>query len=395
MELFMYNDARLLSGASRHGSAGACRGSYESRIVGIDDPRNGITTEYLEQMNSTNNANSPMYLAGRAMVLHSGRSGYHSSENRYNNFLDAKTYPSVGVELETMIRPKVRSTTAMERLASNWFHFEYDGSLGDDGYELITEPLPPRVYRDVRTWLALDNLISPYLESYSHSETGLHVHVGLDQFEQFDDIPLRSKSTRRLIGAYVSTLVYYYLASRSIIDRVCLRNNTGYCAQACSGALKHYGELLDRGTCTGADIVDMATALALMCDTYTWRSAIGESDSNSMNVEYGARMSEMCSHHTEVNISHQHTVEFRRGKGTCHGLSIHRMVEFLSGVVRYAGKCCREREAIVSRQAFLDYQSRTTKSNALRKLIEEGTNNKEIQNNVCDTTCACEEAHKA
>ena len=85
----------------------------------------------------------------------------------------------------------------------------------------------------------------------------------------------------------------------------------------------------------------------------------------------------MAGHTTEVNCSHPFTIEFRRGKGTLHALSVHRMVEFTTLLVKYAEEIARRPDdTVVSNESVLDYMITNTTSSALRELAvtTKGTN---------------------
>lgn len=376
MELFMYGDPRLLAGGG--GVNGNSRQSYESAPPTVEGK--GLRTADLENRR-TSPEETPFDLAAKCgQQIHRGKSGYHSTPV-YNNFLVDGQWPSAGIELETIMSvcTHENANAACNDLKSNWFHFERDGSLdsahsGEYGYELITEPLPPRVYRDPNTWIGLENAISPWLESFDHSETGLHIHVGLCQFAGFDAIPLKNKATRMSVGKTMAMLVYYILAGSALVDRVTLRKNTNYCATACNDRFFDGCEQLESGRMTGAQFVDFAVAKLCRESPDHWSSTVSSAKSYVSQKNPQAfctnYIDRTTSHGTEVNCEHQYTVEFRRGKGTCHALSIHRMVELMTGIVRYAGKCCREPDMEVSRRSFLDFIARTTTSEVLRHMIE-------------------------
>jgi len=77
------------------------------------------------------------------------------------------------------------------------------------------------------------------------------------------------------------------------------------------------------------------------------------------------------SHGTEVNTEHKYTVEFRRGKGTLHALSVHRMVETFSLMVRYVGKTIRNPRDYVSKKGLYEFMHDNTTSAPLKKFIED------------------------
>jgi hypothetical protein len=70
-------------------------------------------------------------------------------------------------------------------------------------------------------------------------------------------------------------------------------------------------------------------------------------------------------------MEHRYTIEFRRAKGTLHALSVHRIVELMTSIVRYAGKIAREPDMEVSRKAFMEWLASTTTSEALKTLAVE------------------------
>jgi len=379
MELFLYGNPRLLSGGLECGSSG--RESYENAPSLIAKGAKGHCTAQME-------ATCPIE-PGRGYTgldkaqsfgekIHSGKGCYHSSISR-NRFLVEGQYPTAGVEIETISSAysgeHVRKL--LDDLRSNWFHFERDGSLDDEhggeyGFELITEPLPPRVYRNPDTWIGLENILSPWLESFDHSCTGLHVHVGLNQFQDFDSIPIANRTSRMYIGKVMAMLVYYFIADASFVDRVCLRKQTRFCRTPSDRLLFEGSHRLSSSGMTGYEFIDLAVGKLVAQNTGDWYRGVGSAISNPSTpppfCQYS--LSGTTEHGTEVNTQHKYTIEFRRGKGTLHSLSIHRMVELMTMIVRYAGKCCRCPEDIVSSSAFYEFVHDNTTSVPLKKLIE-------------------------
>jgi len=380
MELFIYGDPRFLSG----GEGGQCGRDLYERTPGVVSSA-GCTTDWCEQKVPAEPKynNLPGLVGEFGMCVHRGKSGYHPNVG-HNRFLVDGQWPSAGIELET-ICAKCEGSFArnmVEDLKSNWFHFERDGSLddghgGEFGYELVTDPLPPRVYRDPRTWVGLENLIGPWLESFDHSCTGLHVHVGLNQFSNFD-LPLTNPDTRMYIGKVMSMLVYFSIADASFVDRVCLRKPGRYCGTPNSRTLFEGTSKLASGSMTGYEFIDLAISKLVKQDFAGWAARVNDT-CNRLDVAgyYPAfcqvNLENSTSHGVEVNTEHKYTIEFRRGKGTVHSLSIHRIVELMTMIVRYAGKCCRNPEEKVSSKAFYEFVHDNTTSEPLRKLVEKVT----------------------
>lgn len=372
MELFVCGNPRLLSGGK-----GAREVNYANAPQTVDHTTGGVV-----ETAAVPAGEDPARAAeSMGQLLHSGKVSYHHTP-RYNVFLRDGEWPSAGVELETHLRAFTPEFAhqAVGDLESNWFHFERDGSLdrahsGEYGYELITEPLPPRAYRDQRLWTGLQNLCAPYLQSFQCEETGLHVHVGLNQFERFDAIPLRSGEDRRSVGKMLATVVYYCVADQAFVDRVALRRQTSYCGLADLPEFVQASTLVQAGKATGAALVDYCVR-ALVERGGGWKS-----NCERMLRDMHARCAPVMpwvggtyfagGHGTEINQEHEYTVEFRRAKGTMHALSIHRIVELMTSIVRFAGKLCREPDFTATRDSFLDWLIQTTTSEALRNLAKQ------------------------
>lgn len=371
-ELFICGNPRLLSGGK-----GSRAVNYTDAPATVEHLAGGIV-----DTSTIPAAGSPLDgVQLKGQKLHRGKASYHHTP-AYNSFLRDGEWPSAGIELETHLReftPEFAGAATAD-LCSNWFHFERDGSLdrahcGEYGYELITEPLPPRAYRDQRLWTGLQNICAPWLQSFGCEETGLHVHVGLNQFEGFDAIPLRERSDRRCIGKMLATVVYYCVADQAFVDRVALRRQTSYCGLSDAPEFVRASSLVQAGAATGGALVDYC-ACALM-ERYNGWSQCAASMTEDLRYDRASGFSWLGGtyisggHGTEINQEHPYTVEFRRAKGTLHALSIHRIVELMTSIVRFAGKLCREPDFVATRESFMDWLIQTTTSEALRNLAKQ------------------------
>lgn len=371
MELFICGNPRLLSGGK------------PARTLNYAEPP--VTVEHAPGPTAetpTLPGRNPLEAVKElSQKLHRGKVSYHNTP-AYNVFLRDGEWPSAGIELETHLREFSQgfARLTVDDLQSNWFHFERDGSLdrahsGEYGYELITEPLPPRAYRDQRLWIGLQNLCAPYLQSFQCEETGLHVHVGLNQFERFDAIPLRDRTDRRCIGKMLAAVVYYCVVDQAFIDRVALRRQTSYCGLADLPEFVQATTLVQAGKATGAALVDYCVK-ALVERHNRWGSYADQALRN-MRSNVSPVMSWLGEqylaggHGTEINQEHRYTIEFRRAKGTMHALSIHRIVELMTSIVRFAGKLCREPDFVATRDSFMEWLITTTTSEALRNLAKQ------------------------
>jgi hypothetical protein len=389
-ELFLYGNPRYLSGGGRH-----CERINYSNKPATKDPGDAVvTTKWLETRLSGADRQS-MALADiithhACQAVHRGKAGYHSRP-ALNRFLERGQHPTVGVELEMEERTDVDLEELTTDLASNWFHFESDSSLHTgvrNGFELITEPLPPRAYRDPRLWAGLQNLLTPWFESYKFSQTGLHVHVGIDMFTYCDTLPFTSPKDRRMMGKYIAALVYYVLLPRSFVDKVMLRQNTTFCAQTGNSAIDQFRNQIyaSAGATTGYDLINMVAEELLKQSITNWPYFVTEAAADRRSVEdvigdtvpqvlLSSHLHGFTDHHVEVNTSPAYTIEFRRGKGTLHSLSIHRMVELASLVVRYAWRVVRDPSLAVSPDDVLEFIERATVNEALRRMARDARTN--------------------
>lgn len=371
-EMFIGGDPRLLAGGTA-----ATPTNYNNTPTTVQTMGTPVVTT------SAMKADSSLFdcVCEQGQKVHAGKLSYHNTP-KYNVFLRDGEWPSAGIELETNLRRPNDDFAAAAELAlqSNWFHFERDGSLDPDhdgayGYELITEPLPPHIYRSPHLWFGLQNVISPWLKSFECPETGLHVHVGLNQFEEFDAIPINHPASRLSIGKMLSALVYFCVADQAFVDRVVLRKPTSYCSTPAERGFMDGAKLMRPGGVRAAELVDYSIA-TLIETRNRWYRDLGIARDLLCGDAPGfvpwIDMTNITSGHgTEINQGHSFTIEFRRAKGTIHALSVHRIVELMTSIVRFAGKICREPDFVVTREAFMDWLIKTTTSEALRNLAKQ------------------------
>ena len=369
---FIAGDARVLSG----GFCGSVTGTYDlapSYIVSGDP--------VLEYAGPDGDAIAAARRAGQE--VYRGRGRYHASHSQgHNTFtVEDDPLPTVGVELETIARRELDDDD-YSSLCSNWFRFENDGSLGPNGHELITDPLPSWVYRDIRTWVGLRNVLVGRLLSYRSANTGLHVHVGLSRF---NSVPTRAfkaleAGDRRGLGGLMAAAVYFALLDRTFLDEVFLRKNTTYCDTNIPRAMLAIAGILRSGGMPAYDLVDclirdFSEPYALASHVYVLTRYADESLFNGLN-RTGATANgnnhglEFSGHGSEINLAHSYTIEFRRGKGTLNGESIHRMVDFCSLVVRYAEMLALNPETRPTRKDAYGFIIDNTASQSLKELAE-------------------------
>ena len=165
-EIFIANDPRFLSGGRDCGFPA----NYDRPLTRLSNDDVTVTTEDVIRGIREDGIphELPNALERIGQVIHNGRLPYHHRPN-LNVFVRKGENPTVGVELETVERHDISCEALEKDLVSNWFHFESDSSLTGDGhwgYELITEPLPPRIYRDMRLWTGLQNILTHSFQKF-------------------------------------------------------------------------------------------------------------------------------------------------------------------------------------------------------------------------------------
>ena len=382
-EIFIANDPRFLSGGRNCGFPA----NYERPLMRLHEGDITVTTEDVIRGICENVIphELPDALTRIGQVIHNERLPYHHRPN-LNVFVREGENPTVGVELETVERRDISCEDLENDLMSNWFHFESDSSLTGDGrrgYELITEPLPPRIYRDMRLWTGLQNILTPWTESFESPFTGLHVHVGLEQFESLHGLEaFSSKQDRRIAGKLVSSAIYLCLADRAFLDSVFLRRNTTYCRDQTGDVFSAVSSAISTDGITAGRFVDLVLSSAIRKDPETWCSGIFSAKDCIMHGDYSHTfrflddyLPGFARHGAEINCEHPFTIEFRRGKGTLNAVSVHRMVELTTLIVKYAEHLIENRDDKVTMTSFAEYVIANTNSSALKQFAEKSKGN--------------------
>ena len=111
-------------------------------------------------------------------MIYTGMQGYH---DHHGDYLNMPNVPHrghrIGVELEVEFKNDDYREDFCDK-TSNWFYLERDGSLGSYGCEIITIPLRPIDAKSEEFWTPLTNHLSPRAKSWDTGRCGLHVHIG-------------------------------------------------------------------------------------------------------------------------------------------------------------------------------------------------------------------------
>lgn len=232
-----------------------------------------------------------------ADTIYTGRYQYHEIK-QYNKLIkptDLKT----GIELELIAKPD--QYTNLKKIKSNWFWFQYDGSLGNAGWELTTVPIPSNVAKNPKTFDVLCKELTKYATSYENRETGLHVHLSREHFFTKQD-----PATER--ANLVKALFLYAYVLQNANSRIFLRSYNDYSTRI---EIRQARALYEIGT----KYIKNNYLIDLQDNIY----------SSIPRTRYAS-----------INITNPHTIEFRQGKGTIKPESISRIVEYCQLITKYA-----------------------------------------------------------
>jgi hypothetical protein len=224
----------------------------------------------------------------------------------------------IGIELEIEANSGT-DRRKINKVASNWFFQESDGSLGSDGVELITIPLLPKDAMSMDTWSPLVDFLSGKAQSWSRDSCGLHIHIGREAFGKDED------SRQATLGK----LLYFYY-SKGLKDT--------------PWNIKVFGR---RRTYSEADFkCKEADAVAVLGEDLMKDAKIRE------KVDKGLKDAANRTRYYDINVQNAHTIEFRKGKGSVCAERIVSVITYCDLMVKYV----RNRDwDMLSVEDFLDF----------------------------------------
>lgn len=261
-------------------------------------------------------------------TMYQGRYQYH--EIKHYNKLNKPTALKTGIELEVIAKPDQHIN--LRKIKSNWYFFQYDGSLGSNGWELTTIPLDSKTAKNPKTFEVLCNELTKYATSYENRETGLHVHLSREHFYTRQD----AETERANI---VKAVFLYSYVLQNANNRIFLRSYNDYASRIDIRQARALYEI-------GAKYINKRYLFDLQNDIY---SLIPRSRYNA------------------INITNANTVEFRQGKGTIKPESISRMVEYCQLIAKYAST---KPFAAMELNKFREYASKRA-SDTINRILSE------------------------
>lgn len=238
--------------------------------------------------------------------------GYHSYHEHHGQTPNHPTQPSrknwlVGVELEVECNNS-ECKTKLNRIHSNWFYQERDGSLGEYGTEIITVPLRPEDAKSIKFWEPMTRYVNTVAKSWSKPTTGLHVHISRSILG--DSGVEKSETLGKLLYFY-----HHLVLDNSIAEKL---NADIY------GRPHTYNERIGK-----SDVGEAAKLLGKEC--LKMRAVTEKVKERMVYVNNGDR-------YFDINIRNSATIEFRKGKGSINPKRIVNIVAWSELMCRY----CRE-----------------------------------------------------
>lgn len=264
--------------------------------------RNAETTEL--GFCESNSCNFPSFISSRytTNTIYDDMRGYHS--HCYSDLNTPKKSfrgHRIGVELEVeFYSEELRDAFKMAK--SNWFYKERDGSLNDNGVEIITIPLLPEDAKSVEFWRPLTDALNEKANSWDNGRCGLHIHIGREILGSTED------ERQLTIGKLL--LVYHEFIKDTYLNKKIYGRERGYNDHdgktALSSATKELGVRI---------LQDAEVAKKVQ------KSVIERS---------------LYDRYFDVNITPINTIEFRKGRGSINPNRISMVVEYSEMLCMYA-----------------------------------------------------------
>ena len=298
----------------------------------MDDDDQCVHTEDCDSSPSSDSENEEFFHDGYERVeIYRDFHDYHRHQNEY---LNRPTSPFKGHRIGVELEVEFDSSTSKERFCdkpSNWFYRERDGSLGNYGVEIITIPLLPKDAKDVRFWETLTSNLT-HATSWDTGRCGLHVHIGREILGK--SIDEQSETIGKLLLLY-----HEFVKDTRLNIKIYGREHAyhDHCGKTdFSTAVKHLGSAVLKDK----DVKDRVKNSVI---------------SKSHETRY-----------FDINLQNDHTIEFRKGKGSINTLRIAMVVEWSEILCKYAKMTPWQQ---LSYYDFCNFATAVAKTEALKSYI--------------------------
>lgn len=270
-------------------------------------------------------------------VTYKGVHGYHHHHGDTPNAPKKSTRDhKIGVELEVEFKSSDGKSRWNDKAKSNWFYCERDGSLNDNGVEIITVPMNPKDIKDIATWETLIEYLSDKAKSWDSPRCGLHVHIGR---EILGSNPEQQSET---IGKLL--YLYHHFVNGTLMNTRIFGRDRAYNEK-------------DGKTREGDAVATLGSGVLKLNEVKnTLKKGLIEKSSSDR--------------YFDINLMNTNTIEFRKGRGSIKASRIIMVIEYCEMMCKYA-KSAKWDE--ISKDAFVSYVvSNISKESPLYRFFESG-----------------------
>lgn len=270
-------------------------------------------------------------------VTYKGVHGYHHHHGETPNApKKSVSGHKIGVELEVEFKSSDDKSRWNDKAKSNWFYCERDGSLNDNGVEIITIPMNPKDIKARATWEQLIEYLSDKAKSWDSPRCGLHVHIGREILGRNPE--QQSETIGKLLYLY-----HHFVNGTPMNTRIFGRDRA-------------YNEK-DGKTREGDAVATLGSGVLKLNEV-----------KNTLKKGLIDRSS--SDRYFDINLQNSNTIEFRKGRGSIKASRIIMVIEYCEMMCKYA-KSAKWEE--ISKDAFVSYVvSNISKESPLYRFFEEG-----------------------
>ena len=287
--------------------------------------------------NTEQNGTSFMNSKYEDISLYRGVQSYHYHHGVYQNSPKSQTRcHKIGVELEVEFNNRTLKNDWSENFSSNWFYCERDGSLNDNGTEIITVPMNPKDIKNRATWEGLISYLSSKAKSWDSPRCGLHVHIGREILGSNPE--QQSETIGKLLYLY-----HHFLNGTTMNTRVFGRDRA-------------YNEK-DGKTPEGNAVMTLGSKILKLKEVKN-------------TLKTGMINKSSSDRYFDINLQNSHTIEFRKGRGSINVSRIIMVIEYCEVMCKYSKHSKWED---ISRDNFIEYvKTHINKEAPLYRFFESG-----------------------
>ena len=311
----------------------------ELTFVGIINESNQLISSAGRIVTSTQSADAMSFFHDKyeRRLTYKGVQGYHHHHGETPNApIKSVRGHKIGVELEVEFKNSYGKTRWHDKATSNWFYCERDGSLNDNGVEIITVPMNPKDIKSRATWEPLIEYLSDKAKSWDSPRCGLHVHIGREILGSNPE--QQSETIGKLLYIY-----HHFVNGTPMNTRIFGRDRA-------------YNEK-DGKTREGDAVATLGSGVLKLKEIKdTLKKGMIEKSSSDR--------------YFDINLQNSNTIEFRKGRGSIKVSRIIMVIEYCEMICKYA-KYAKWEE--ISKDAFVSYVvSNISKESPLYCFFEAG-----------------------